>query len=123
MYVTARLYWDADQDVDALLKEYYEKYYGPAAKEMKAFIEFSEANWPKMSTDAAPIAKAMELLAAARKAAGDTVYGQRVDLLLDYCRKPLAALSEKLGKGRNKELKFYAAPRDKATFEARRQTG
>ncbi len=96
MYVTMRYYWDADQDIEALLNEYYEKFYGPAAKEMKAFIEYSEKNWQKMSNDAAPIGKALELLATARKAAGDTVYGQRIDLLADYCQKPMTDLHDRL---------------------------
>ena len=114
LYVTSRFYWDADQDVDALLAEYYEKYYGPASREMKAFIEFSEVNWPKMSQDAAPIAKAMELLAVARKAAGETVYGERIDLLVEHC-KPLAQLHDRLAKGRDKDLpKAYAFERKKA---------
>ena len=52
VYVTARLYWDADQDVDALLEEYYEKFYGPAAAEMKAFVEYAEANWANATKDA-----------------------------------------------------------------------
>ena len=108
VYVTMRYYWDADQDIEALLNEYYEKFYGPAAKEMKAFIEYSEANWQKMSNDAAPIGKALELLAAARRTAGDTVYGKRIDLVVDYCQKPLTDLSAKLSKGRNKDLKFAA---------------
>ncbi len=108
VYVTTRYYWDADQDIDALLNEYYEKFYGPAAKEMKSFIEFSEKNWLKMSNDAAPIGKALELLAAARKAAGDTVYGKRIDLLADYCQKPMTERVAKLAKGRNKDLKFAA---------------
>ncbi len=111
VYVTSRYYWDADQDINALLDEYYEKFYGPAAKEMKAFIEYSEANWQKMSSDAAPIGKALELLAAARKAAGDGVYGKRVDLLVEYCQAPLTKLSAKLAKGRNKDLKFTAESR------------
>src|SRR4029077_20655617 len=38
LYVTTRLWWDAGQDVDALLEEYYTLYYGPARKEMKAFL-------------------------------------------------------------------------------------
>ncbi len=108
MYVTMRCYWDADQDIEALLNEYYEKFYGPAAKEMKAFIEYSEANWTKMFKDAVPIGKALDLLAAARKAAGDGVYGKRVDLLVDYFQKPMLERSAKLAKGRNKELKFAA---------------
>ncbi len=107
MYVTTRYYWDANQDIEALLNEYYEKFYGPAAKEMKAFIEYSEANWKKMFNDAAPIGKALELLAAARKAAGDGIYGKRVDLLVDYCA-PLTKRMDKLAKGRNKDLKFAA---------------
>ena len=107
MYVTMRYYWDANQDIEALLNEYYEKFYGPAAKEMKAFIEYSEANWTKMNNDAAPIGKALELLAAARKAAGDGVYGKRIDLLVDYCA-PMTKRMDKLAKGRNKDLKFTA---------------
>ena len=107
MYVTTRFYWDADQDIEALLNEYYEKFYGPAAKEMKAFIDYSEANWTKMSTDAAPISKALELLDTARKAAGDTVYGKRIALVVDYCA-PMTKRMAKLAKGRNKDLQFTA---------------
>ena len=108
VYVTMRYYWDADQNIEVLLNEYYEKFYGPAAKEMKAFIEFSEANWTKMENDVAPIGKALELLAAARKAAGDSVYGKRIDLVVDYCQKPMTDRIAKLAKGRNKDLKFMA---------------
>lgn len=99
IYVTARCYWDAGLDVDALLNEYYENFYGPAAKEMKAFIEFSEKNWPLMQTQAAPIDKAFELLAAARKTAGDTVYGKRIDLMVTFV-EPMKNLREKLAIGR-----------------------
>ena len=95
VYVTGRYYWDADQDIEALLNEYYEKFYGPAAKEMKALIEYSEANWPLMRTKVEQIDKALELLAAARQAAGDTVYGKRVDLLVEYLQ-PMKQLRDKL---------------------------
>ena len=95
MYVAMRYYWNADQDIEALLNEYYEKFYGPAAKEMKAFIEYSEANWRRMGAKVEQIDKALELLAAARKAAGDTVYGKRVDLLAEYLQ-PMKQLHDKL---------------------------
>ena len=95
MYVTMRYYWDADQDIEALLNEYYEKFYGPAAKEMKAFVEYSEANWSLMHTKVEQIDKALELLMAARQAAGDTVYGKRVDLLVEYLQ-PMKQLRDKL---------------------------
>ena len=47
-YIAARLMWDANADVDALLDDYYAKFYGPAAKEMKNFWERCEKIW---STD------------------------------------------------------------------------
>ena len=103
VYVTSRFYWDADQDVDALLAEFYEKFYGPAAKEMKAFIEYAEANWMKSTKDVAVIDNLFELLAAAQKAAGDSVYGKRVDLLVVYMER-LKPVREKLAKGREKNL-------------------
>lgn len=37
-YVRAKLMWDADQDVDALVKEYCERFYGPAGKAVEAYI-------------------------------------------------------------------------------------
>ncbi|MFA7158051.1 MAG: DUF4838 domain-containing protein [Kiritimatiellia bacterium] len=86
VYVTARYYWDADQDINALLDEYYDKFYGPAAKEMKEFIEYSEKNWPLMKSKPEPIDKALELLEKARKAAGDKVYGKRVGLMTEFCQ-------------------------------------
>ena len=114
VYVTARYYWDADQNIEALLSEYYDKFYGPAAREMKAFIEFSEANWDKMSSDAASAGKALELLEAARKAAGDTVYGKRIALVADYCQKSLTALHDRLAKDR-KDVPRACIPRQPAS--------
>ena len=37
LYVRGQLYWNPDADVDALLAEFYEKFYGPAAKPMAAY--------------------------------------------------------------------------------------
>lgn len=37
LYVRARLYWDPSTDVDALLAEFYQKFYGPAAGPMAAY--------------------------------------------------------------------------------------
>ena len=99
LYVTARLWWDANQNLDALLEEYYTLFYGPARGQIKAFIEFSEKNWPGMTTQTGLIDRALELLVAARTAAGDGIYGQRVDLLVAYC-KPLQQMRARLGKER-----------------------
>ena len=37
-YVAAKLCWNADLDVDALLDDYFEKFYGPAARPMKDYF-------------------------------------------------------------------------------------
>ncbi|MFA7158054.1 MAG: DUF4838 domain-containing protein [Kiritimatiellia bacterium] len=99
VYFTARFLWDAGQDVDKMLEEYYRLYYGPAAGEMKNFIEYSEKNWPLMKSKVEPIDKAFELLDKARRAAGETVYGRRIDLIVDYVQ-PMKKLREKLSQGR-----------------------
>jgi hypothetical protein len=37
LYVRGQLYWNPDTNVDALLEEFYEKFYGPAARPMAAY--------------------------------------------------------------------------------------
>lgn len=113
VYVTAKMYWNASQDIEALLDEYYEKFYGPAQKEMKAFIRFSEKNWPSMLKQAKPVDEALKLLAAAKEAAGDTVYGKRIDLLVEYC-KPLKQLRDRLARGRENVPEAAAFERKKS---------
>ncbi|MBT3381804.1 MAG: DUF4838 domain-containing protein [Lentisphaerae bacterium] len=39
LYVAARLMWDVHADVDALLAEFYELFFGPAAKPMGEYLE------------------------------------------------------------------------------------
>ena len=99
VYVTARCYWDAGLDVEALLNEYYRDFYGPAAKEMKAFIEYSEQNWVRMQSQVPVIDQAIEHLTAARKVAGDTVYGKRIDLIFAFI-EPMKKNREVLAVGR-----------------------
>jgi len=41
-YVAAKLLWDPKTDVDALLQDFYEKFYGPAAKPMQRYFEALE---------------------------------------------------------------------------------
>jgi Domain of unknown function (DUF4838)/Carbohydrate family 9 binding domain-like len=82
IYVTARLWWNADQDIDALLNEYYQKFYGPAAKEMKNFIEYCEANTRTMVKNKEQIKKALDLFALAEKKVDkNSIYGKRIALI------------------------------------------
>jgi hypothetical protein len=114
LYVTARLWWDAGQDVDALLDEYYTLYYGPARNEMKAFIEYSEANYLDMGKKAEKIGKVFELLAKAEaKAPAGSVYARRIALIADYI-KPMKDLGAQLAKGREKVPEANTITRDGA---------
>lgn len=109
VYVTARYYWDADQNLDALLNEYYDKFYGPAAPEMQAFIEASEEHWPDLGATPAPDEKQQviekidtilgHLADAEAKVEPASPYGRRVALLVDYL-KPLAHRRDQLARGR-----------------------
>lgn len=81
-WVMSRLWWDADQDVDALLDEYYRLFYGPAAPQMQAFIEYSEKEYARLGSDAEVAKKCLAMFDAAKAAApSESVYGRRVALV------------------------------------------
>ncbi len=90
LYVNARFLWDADQDLDVLLDEYYTLFYGPAHEEMKAALEFAESAYLRDSMSQPRAGhvgigdrlKFVEKLHAAREVAGNTVYGERIELIL-----------------------------------------
>ncbi len=117
LWLTTRLWWNPDAEqlwwnkgrsVDALLKEYYTNFYGPAAAEMKIFIEYCEGNWPAMGVKSEPIDQAFELIAKARKAAGeDTLFARRVQLVVDSL-EPLKLIREQLNfdRGQNSHATF-----------------
>ena len=45
LYLTGKLYWDPDADVDAMLDEYYRLFYGPAEKPMREFFTLAIRCW------------------------------------------------------------------------------
>jgi hypothetical protein len=82
-YISARYQWDADQDIDQLLDEYYHLYYGSASQAMAVFVDYYEQHQYEMRhIDSAPfIKRALDLFAAAKaKADPESVYGQRLAL-------------------------------------------
>ena len=106
LYVTARLWWDAEQNLDALLADYFASYYGPAAKPMQAFAEFSEANWMHMGQDGAKIGEAFTLLAAAQAAADpQSPPGRRIQKIADLM-KPLRTLEQQLSRKHDTTLDY-----------------
>ncbi|MFN2351022.1 MAG: DUF4838 domain-containing protein [Kiritimatiellia bacterium] len=91
LYVNAAFLWDADQDLDLLLDEYYRLFYGPAAELMQQAFEFAEGAYPRALMNKRYLfgeigfeerIRFLELLQAAREVAGATVYGQRIDVIL-----------------------------------------
>ncbi len=84
-YVISRLWWDADQDVDALLNEYYHLFYGPAAAEMKAFIEFCETHYARLGSAGEAAGEALRLFDQAKAATTpESVYGRRIALVDEF---------------------------------------
>ncbi len=85
IWLTGRLYWDPDQDVRAVLDEYFLLFYGPAALPMQAFVEYCETTWRTMLNDPQQIQVALTLFdeAVALTKAG-TVYAKRLGLLNEY---------------------------------------
>ncbi|MHC4873058.1 MAG: DUF4838 domain-containing protein [Planctomycetota bacterium] len=101
IYLTSRLWWNSSFDVNKMMKKYYTGFWGPAAKEAKHFIEFSEKNWMHMGKDAAICRKALDYLDAIENALKDdkSVYKERVNLLTAYMA-PVRKMCAKLEKGR-----------------------
>jgi hypothetical protein len=84
-YVISRFWWDPDQDVNALLEEYYRLFYGPAAEPMGAFIEFCEKQFANLGSDSEVTKKALDLFDQAQAAAPpDTAYSRRIALVDEF---------------------------------------
>jgi hypothetical protein len=97
LYVTGKLYWDPELDVDRLLNEYYERFYGPAKDEMKAFWSMAEAIYTRPPLEKSPVNlypdpvnlyaredldQLAAMLARARaKTSADSIYARRVELV------------------------------------------
>jgi hypothetical protein len=82
-YITARLYWDADQDIEALLTEYYDLYYGPASQQMRRLHEYSESHFPSLIEDPDRLVTMRAMAEDALTTAGEsTVFGRRISRLL-----------------------------------------
>lgn len=117
LYVTSRFWWDADQNIDKLLDEYYTEFYGPAREEMKALVNYSEANLMDMGKSAPKIGKALELLEQAqKKVEADSIYGRRLAYIAAYL-KPMHDLRGQLAKGREHVPAAAAFERSKADIK------
>lgn len=105
LYVQARFLWDADQNIDEVLDEYFQLFYGPAAGQMKEAFAFAEEvlarRGPSRRGDPGegygPFEAGLhyrELLEKAHQAAGDSIYGQRIDLLISELQPKAAFVAD-----------------------------
>ena len=47
LYAAGKLMWDPSEDIDAVMEEYYTKFFGPAAEPVRQFYEEMELAWAK----------------------------------------------------------------------------
>jgi hypothetical protein len=113
LYVQSRFFWDSGQDVDSLLDEYYSLFFGPASGQMKTAFDYAEANvgyaednfwcfingpWRRSycegKMDLSIRNRFLDLLHTARDTAGETVYGQRIQTIIDELPTPAELLPE-----------------------------
>lgn len=88
VYVLGKTMWDPMLDIDALLEEYYPLYYGPAADEMKAMIEYTQANYVSLTDDQEKIGQMLALFDAAKaKVSPGTIYAQRLAGLDEFLER------------------------------------
>lgn len=84
-FVTADLYWNVDTDVDILMQEYCDNFYGPASEEMKAFFEIAEQEWYELTANDDKAAELNRLLDAAFAKVDDRfIYASRLKLIDKY---------------------------------------
>ncbi len=97
-YVMAKLMWDADQDVQVLLEDYYDKFYGPAANPMQEYWTRMDrarreapyhtgnaVNIPDIYTDAT-MKYLGERITLAEKRARSEPYAERVHIVAESLR-------------------------------------
>ena len=114
--MTSRFWWDADQDLDALLAEYFSDLYGPASEEMKAYVEYCSKNWRRMLTEVEPIVQSQKLLQRAQRAAGESIHGQRVARVAGYTAR-LDEIRNRMTRTRENVPSTRALTRDAADIK------
>ena len=107
-YVLTRFWWDQNRDIDALMNEYYDKFYGPAANEMQALIEHCQAHYLELTESKEALNTMFELFDAAKaKVSPESDYGKRIALVDEYLNH-LRSRRDQLNKGRGDMPEFGA---------------
>ena len=119
IFVTSRLYWNTDQDVDKMLDDYYSRFFSPAKDEMKGFYERAEKTFMKFGPE--DIEYLMKALAdAGIKAGSDTAYGKRVAMIRSECESKLREiLLQKKSKEEYARIEIKELPVSGITLDGR----
>jgi hypothetical protein len=90
-YVVARLHWDPDQDVDALIDDYSRAGFGPAARRVRQYFarleelldDRARKKQPAVSAFTPEVVKGLRLLLdqAHKEVGGDSAFARRLDFL------------------------------------------
>ena len=106
IYITSKLYWQPDLDMDKLLNEYYQLFYGPAADDMREFWETARRCWNEnglknvtSNNGAIPQSRPTDIFtaedmsrledclkSAGKKAGKDTNYARRIAIIQSECQ-------------------------------------
>jgi len=99
LYVEGKLLWDSKLDVDVLLSDYCDKFYGPASGEMATFYRRAEEIWcgntnkvvdyTKMYPDYV-VQELLGYLESGMTKSGESIYGRRIKLMYDECKEMLS---------------------------------
>jgi len=134
LYIASKLMWNANADVDALMQDYTDKFFGPASKPMLQYLTLLDSalhdsdyhtgcsfDLPHIYTPAVR-AQGQKLLKRAAILAGNTIYGQRVQIYqetFDYLKEFIAMLDHQ------NEFDFVKAQDDlnQVTVSIKRLTG
>lgn len=122
LYFTGRMHWGGkDRDPVAMFDEYVEKFYGPAATEMRAFFSYCEENWRAMEKESDKADRALKLFENARlKASPESIHGRRIALIdnfLNGLRGKAKQLAQKRGPVPRLRLVSGADRRGKITID------
>lgn len=101
IYFTARMYWGGKEaDAGAMLKEYCDRFYGPAGPKMLEFFDFCEPNYQAMHDELEPVETALALFEEAKGSVDpDSIHGKRL-ALIDGFLEALRSKAELLSQGR-----------------------
>jgi len=101
VYFTARMWWGGkDAHVTDKLREYCEKFYGPAGAQMFEFFNYCERNYQAMEKEIEPVQTALKMIDQARsQVSPNSIHARRV-ALIDIFLNALRSKAKQLAQGR-----------------------